>query len=96
MDTGEQDRRRLLFGESLSPKLRGLVAEHFPGSAEVRECRLIGQGDGTVWDYARARVYTTISKDSDFRQRGLLYGPATTLTTAEKSSSARPVSQAES
>lgn len=65
---------RLLFDENLSPKLPGLLAEHFPGSAHVRECGLIGQDDGAVWDYARALGYTIIPKDSDFQQRSLPYG----------------------
>ena len=66
---------KLLFDENLSPKLPRLLATHFPGSAHVRECGLLGLPDEDVWEYARANGFTIISKDSDFQQRSLLYGP---------------------
>ena len=65
---------KLLFDENLSPKLPGLVAALFSGSAHVRECGLLGKTDEEVWDYARLNGLTIVSKDSDFQQRSLLYG----------------------
>lgn len=65
---------RLLFDENLSPKMPGLLSKHFPGSAHVRDCGLLGREDGDVWDYAKAQGYAIISKDADFQQRSLLYG----------------------
>ena len=65
---------KLLFDENLSPKLPRLLASHFPGSAHVRECGLLGQPDEGVWEYARANGFAIVSKDSDFHQRSLLYG----------------------
>ena len=65
---------KLLFDENLSPKLPGLLAALFPGSAHVRECGLLGFPDEDVWEYARENGFTIVSKDSDFQQRSLLYG----------------------
>jgi predicted nuclease of predicted toxin-antitoxin system len=65
---------KLLFDENLSPKLPGLLAQLFPGSAHVRECRLLGRTDEEVWQFARLNHFTIVSKDSDFQQRSLLYG----------------------
>jgi predicted nuclease of predicted toxin-antitoxin system len=36
---------------------------------------LRGQTDEEVWEYARANRFIIVSKDSDFQQRSLLYGP---------------------
>lgn len=66
---------KLLFDENLSPKLPGQLAALFPGSAHVRDCGLLGLSDEDVWEYARANGFTIVSKDSDFQQRSLLYGP---------------------
>ena len=66
---------KLLFDENLSPKLPGLLAGLFPDSLHVRECGLLGLADEMVWEYARNNDFTIISKDSDFQQRSLLYGP---------------------
>lgn len=65
---------KLLFDENLSPKLPGLVTKIFPGSMHVRDCGLRGHSDESVWEYAQTNGFTIISKDSDFQQRGLLYG----------------------
>ncbi len=65
---------KLLFDENCPPKLPGLLAAPFPGSAHVRDCGLLGQPDEDVWEYARANGFTIVSKDSDFQQRSLLYG----------------------
>ena len=66
---------KLLFDENLSPKLPGLCAAIFPGSAHVRDCGLKGQTDEEVWRYAQANGFVIVSKDADFHERSLLYGP---------------------
>ena len=66
---------KLLFDENLSPKLPRLLALLFPGSVHARECCLKGCPDEEVWEYARTNGFTVVSKDSDFYQRSLLYGP---------------------
>lgn len=35
-----------------------------------------GAADAGVWDHARRRSFTIVSKDNDFRQRAFLYGPS--------------------
>ena len=66
---------KLLFDGNLSPKLPRLLVALFPGSVHVRDCGLKGHADHEVWEYARANGFTMVSKDSDFYQRSLLYGP---------------------
>ena len=67
---------KLLFDENLSPKLPGLMAALFPDSTHVRDCGLKGSTDELyIWEHARAQGFTLVSKDSDFYQRSLLYGP---------------------
>ena len=66
---------KLLFDENLSPRLPRLLAALFPDSVHVRDCGLLGLSDYEVWDFARNNGFTIISKDSDFLQRSLLFGP---------------------
>jgi predicted nuclease of predicted toxin-antitoxin system len=66
---------KLLFDENLSPSLPALVANLFPESTHVRDCGLRGKTDEEIWAYARTNGFVIISKDSDFQQRSLLYGP---------------------
>jgi len=66
---------KLLFDENLSPKLPRLLAALFPHSVHACECGLRGVADEDVWEYARNNGFAIISKDSDFQQRSLLYGP---------------------
>jgi predicted nuclease of predicted toxin-antitoxin system len=65
----------LLFDENLSPKLPRILSVDFPESMHVRDCGLKGFPDEDVWEYARNNGFTIVSKDSDFYQRSLLYGP---------------------
>jgi len=65
---------KLLFDENLSPKLSILLRDLFPGSAHLRECGLKGCPDQIVWQFARENDFIIVSKDSDFRERSLLYG----------------------
>jgi predicted nuclease of predicted toxin-antitoxin system len=66
---------KLLFDENISPKLPALVAVQFPESVHVSDCGLKGQSDQAVWDYARDHGFTIVSKDSDFSERSVLFGP---------------------
>jgi len=66
---------KLLFDENLSPRLPRLLAALFPGSAHVRDCGLKGFADEEIWGYARANDFVIVSKDSDFYQRSLVFGP---------------------
>lgn len=66
---------KLLFDENLSPKLPALLAALFRGSLHVRECGLKGMPDDDIWAFARENAFVLVSKDSDFYQRSVLYGP---------------------
>ena len=64
---------RLLFDQNLSPQLRNLLADLYPGSIHVRDVGLQSADDVAVWDYAAQQGLTIVSKDSDFRQRSFLF-----------------------
>ncbi len=66
---------KLLFDENLSHHLVELLADCFPESTHVRGVGLERADDIAVWDYAAAMSMIIVSKDSDFHQRSLLYGP---------------------
>ena len=66
---------RLLFDQNLSPRLPNLLADIYPDSVHVREVGLRDATDSEIWNYARAHGFAIVSKDSDFQQRSLLYGP---------------------
>jgi predicted nuclease of predicted toxin-antitoxin system len=65
---------KLLFDENLSPRLPELLAEIYPGSVHVRDCGLKTANDAEVWEYAKSRGYTIVSKDSDFQEKSILWG----------------------
>ncbi len=65
---------RFLFDENLSPRLKETLADLYPGTIHVRDVGLQSAEDEAVWSYAAQHGLTTVSKDSDFRQRSFLYG----------------------
>lgn len=65
----------LLFDQNLSRRLVGLLAAEYPGAEHVEGAGLLGADDLTVWNYAAARGFMVVSKDSDFRHLALLHGP---------------------
>jgi predicted nuclease of predicted toxin-antitoxin system len=65
---------KLLFDENVSPKLVGLLAAEYPGSAHVREAGLHGAPDRLIWEHARENGFVIVSKDDDFRQRSFVQG----------------------
>jgi predicted nuclease of predicted toxin-antitoxin system len=66
---------KLLFDENLSPRLVELLAAEFPDSIHPERLNMRGAPDIAIWTYARDHGYTIVSKDNDFRQYALLYGP---------------------
>lgn len=66
---------KLLFDQNLSYKLAQALAGEFPGSAHVRDLGLASAVDIEVWDHAKQFGFTIVSKDTDFSQRGFLFGP---------------------
>lgn len=66
---------RLLFDQNLSYRLVALLAKEYPGSVHVRDVGLSAADDQVVWIHAAQSGLAIVSKDSDFQQRALLYGP---------------------
>lgn len=66
---------KLLFDQNLSYKLVRSFSDEFPGSAHVRDLGLASAVDIEVWEYAKQFDFTIVSKDTDFSQRGFLFGP---------------------
>ena len=66
---------KLLFDQNLSYKLVRSFSNEFPGSAHVRDLGLASAVDIEVWEYAKQFGFTIVSKDTDFSQRGFLFGP---------------------
>jgi predicted nuclease of predicted toxin-antitoxin system len=66
---------KLLFDQNLSFKLARSFSDEFPGSSHVRDLGLASATDIEVWEYAKRVGFTIVSKDTDFSQRGFLFGP---------------------
>ncbi len=66
---------KLLFDQNLSYKLVRSFSDQFPGSAHVRDLGLASAVDLEVWEHAKQFGFTIVSKDTDFSQRGFLFGP---------------------
>jgi predicted nuclease of predicted toxin-antitoxin system len=57
---------KLLFDESLSPRLVELLRDLFPDSESALRNGLAGEGDLRILEYASARDFVLVSTDSDF------------------------------
>jgi predicted nuclease of predicted toxin-antitoxin system len=66
---------KLFFDQNLSYKLVRSFSDEFPGSAHVRDLGLDSALDIEVWEHAKQFGFTIVSKDTDFSQRGFLFGP---------------------
>ena len=66
---------KFLFDQNLSPRLPESLANLYPGSLHVRDVGLREAEDSAIWEYAKGQGLVIVSKDSDFQQRSLLYGP---------------------
>jgi predicted nuclease of predicted toxin-antitoxin system len=65
---------KLLFDQNLSWRLCTHLADIYPESDHVRNCRLSESEDLDIWEYAKALDLVIVTKDIDFQQRSLLYG----------------------
>ena len=65
---------KLLFDQNVSHRLVGRLADIYPDSLHVREVGLRDADDADIWEYAKRNDFVSVSKDSDFQQRSLLYG----------------------
>ena len=66
---------KLLLDENLSPRLVQRLEPVYPGSTHVDHVGLRGKTDAEIWEFAGGENYTIVSKDNDFRQLSVLYGP---------------------
>ena len=66
---------KLLLDQNLSPRLVNALADLYPGSAHLQDVGLDRVSDAEVWAYALKNGYAILSKDSDFNERAMLYGP---------------------
>ena len=46
----------------------------YPGSAHVRLLGMERADDRAIWEYAKGNGFVIVTQDSDFNERGLLYG----------------------
>lgn len=65
---------RLLFDQNLSPRLTLRLADQYPDVTHVAHVGLERATDLEVWEFAAARGYTIVTKDSDFGDISLLRG----------------------
>jgi len=66
---------KLLFDENLSVKLVWRLNDEFGDSTHVELVLLRGASDQDIWKYARDHDLVLVTKDDDFRNLSLLYGP---------------------
>jgi len=65
---------KLHFDQNLSRKLPRRLGDIYPESQHVVEVGLEEADDSDIWQYAKEKGLTIVSKDTDFQQRSLLYG----------------------
>jgi len=65
----------LFFDENLSFRLPSLTQDFWPGSSHPELLAMRGCTDTAIWKFAADQGHIIVSKDDDFRQRVLLYGP---------------------
>jgi len=51
------------------------LLETFPGTTQVRLLGLDQAADKEIWEYARNNDFVIVTKDSDFHEFSILYGP---------------------
>ena len=59
---------KLLFDQNLSPDLKDLLRDVFPGSLDIYGAGLEDAEDSKVWDYARRHAFAIATTDPDFRE----------------------------
>ena len=67
----------MLFDHNLPPRLARSLAHLFPDSRHVYTLGLDRATDRDIFDFARERGYTVVTKDADFEDLALVLGSAT-------------------
>lgn len=66
---------KLLLDENLSVRLLPELIGFYPNSAHVSRVGLHHSNDREVWQFARKEGFWIVTKDADFYEMALLYGP---------------------
>jgi predicted nuclease of predicted toxin-antitoxin system len=66
---------KLLLDENVSDRIVERIADLFPGSMHIKSVGLKEAEDAIVWDWAKRHEFTIVSKDTDFHQRAIVFGP---------------------
>jgi len=66
---------KLLLDQNLSRMLVRRLSHEYPESVHVAGIGLDTATDRDIWEHAGEHGYVIVSKDSDFRQLALLFGP---------------------
>jgi predicted nuclease of predicted toxin-antitoxin system len=66
---------KLLVDENLAPRLAGDLADLFPGSIHVGSADLGSTADVFIWEYAKANHFSFLTKDKDFANLSIAWGP---------------------
>lgn len=65
---------KLLFDENLAPSLAETLRALYPDSEHVHAFGLGSASDAAVWEFARERGFTIVTKDADFHERSTISG----------------------
>lgn len=65
---------KLLFDQSLSPKLVAGLADLFPNSLHVQAVGIDRANDQVVWGHARSRDFCIVTKDEDYSILSVMLG----------------------
>lgn len=65
---------KLLLDQNLSYKLVAKLERFFPGTTQASLLGMAQATDTAIWQYAADSSFTIVTKDSDFYERGLIYG----------------------
>lgn len=66
---------KLLLDENLSDRIVAQILDIYPGSTHVKLLGFTQTNDTLIWSFAKQHGYTIVSKDADFHQRSLVFGP---------------------
>lgn len=66
---------KLLFDENLSRRMVALLEPYFPESVHVCLVGLENAQDAEIWSYSRQHDFVIVTRDSDFSDMAILYGP---------------------
>ena len=65
---------KLLLDQNLSFRLIRLLQAQFPETVHVRDIGFSQSDDLSIWEFARSKGFTIVSKDADFHQLSFVKG----------------------